>query len=70
LGFLEYKTYSRGMKWEISTISFNCSMFSDVRYLAAISKWSSLQYDNSIECLTSSSNIWNFGCLIKLDNMN
>ena len=39
LGFLEYKIYSRGLKWEISTISFNCLMFSDVRYLAAISKW-------------------------------
>ena len=38
-------------------------MCSDVRYLAAISKWSSLQYDNSKECLANSSNNWNVGCL-------
>jgi hypothetical protein len=53
----------RGLNWEISMISFNCLMYSDARYLAAISKWSSLQYDNAKECLTNSSNIWNVGCL-------
>jgi hypothetical protein len=46
LGFLEYKTYSRGLKWEMSMTSFNCSMYSDARYLAAWQNYSFLSIRN------------------------